>query len=156
MSRNSSTLSLHLLKAVIRSSGLTLEEVARKAGIHLGTMRSVHSGWRVTPRMRRRIEVALGRAVWTSKAEFFRQQQLVQWLAFDPFILNLKETRIHGAAKGIPAGGRNPSRSLITARLFAAFDAAHPAPAVAPRRKRAASMISTAGTPPTEKTTNPQ
>jgi len=152
----SSILVIALLNEAARSSGWTDLEIAQKAGIAPKTFAMAKRGWLITPRLRRRIEAALGRAVWASDAEFSRLQQLVAWLGFDPFVANRRETITLATAKGIHMGGRNPSKALIIARLFAAFDTAHPAPAVAPRRKRAASMISTAGTPPTEKTTNPQ
>lgn len=149
------SITVRLLKGAIRESGLTLQAIAEKAGISLKTMVMANSGWLITPRMSRRIEAAFGRAIWTSDAEFSRQQQLVAWLGFDPFVANRRESIALATAKGIHMGGRNPSKALIIARLFAAYDAAHPAPTPPqPRRKRAA-KISTAGTPPTQKTTNP-
>lgn len=149
-----STIAVALLRGAIRGSGLSHEEFAAKAGISHRTLTQARRGWQLTPRMTRRIEAAFGFAIWTSDAEFPRQQAIAAWLGFDPFLCHFTVTMRRAREKGVFIRGRNPSKALVFARIFAAFAAAHPA--VAPRRKRAASMISTAGTPPTEKTTNPQ
>jgi hypothetical protein len=99
--------------------------------------------------MRHRFEIALGRAVWTSDADFALKQALVAWLGFDPFLLNIRVTRAHAIQRGIKTSGENPSRALVLARLWAAFYAVHPASRA--RTKRAAGKISTACIPPAEK-----
>lgn len=143
------SLDRRLLQNALRASGLSLKAVAEKARISQHTARMVRRGYLISARMRHRFEIALGRAVWTSDADFARKQALVAWLGFDPFLLNIRVTRAHAIQRGIKTSGENPSRALVLARLWAAFDAAHPAPQ--PRPKRAAGKISTADIPPTGK-----
>jgi hypothetical protein len=158
-----------LLRGILIGSGLSREDFAKKVGISVGTLRQCLHGWKLTPRIKRRIEAAFGRPVWTDKAEFDRQRALVEWLQFNPFLTPLKKVIVLARAKGISSAvktdkapvlkigvssGMNPPKTLIFARIFAAFDEAHPAPRR--RTKRTAEMISTVGTPPPEKTTNPK
>lgn len=143
-----------LLRGVIVGSGLSHQDFAKKIGIAPGTLTQARRGWQLTPRMIRRFEYALGCAIWTSDAEFARQQALTAWLGFDPFLVHYTVAARRSRDKGVVIHGRNPSKALVFARIFAAFDAAHPAPKR--RSKRATQTISTVGTPPTEKTANPK
>ena len=126
--------------------------MAARAGISEATGEMVHRGQLTTLRMRRRIEAALGQAIWTASGEFAHQQALTSWLGIDPFVVSLKTTRAAARAKGITIAGRNPRSALVLAKLFEAYEVAHPSPA--PRRTRAVHKISTAGIPPTGKPEN--
>ncbi len=115
-----------LLKRAVRASGLSLAEIAQRAGIQKCTAQMVNSGYLLTPKMRLRWENALGRAIWSTRREFSRRRALAAWLGFDP-LLTARRTLIERAAdKGITFKVRCPSRVVITAQLFEAFAAAHP------------------------------
>lgn len=148
MSGQSTIIAITLLRNAIRESGLSDAVIAAKAGISPKTFATARNGWLVTPRMRRRIESALGRAIWTPDGEFARQQMLTAWLGFDPWLLKLWATQVRAREKGVRCG-KNPRKALVIARLFAAYEAASPKPT---RRHRPAKKISTAGIPSAEKT----
>jgi len=140
-----SNIAVALLRGVIRDSDLSHEEFAAKAGISPRTLTQARRGWQLTARMIRRIETACGHPIWTSKAEFARQQALTAWLGFDPFLVHYTKAAAGAREKGLFIRGKNPSKAVVFARLFAALDAAHPAPRL--RGKRPASKISTVGNP---------
>jgi len=125
-----SVVTVSLLRGVIRGSGLSHEDFAKRAGISNRTLTQARRGWHLTARMTRRIEASCGCAIWTSAAEFARQQALAAWLGFDPFLVHYTAVVKRVREKGVFIRGRNPSKALVFARLFAACAAAHPAPAI--------------------------
>lgn len=115
-------------KSPSRPSLISPENVAKKTGLLPCVVREVMRGAKCGSRLRRRVEVALGHAVWSSKAEFARQQALTKWLQFDPLIEVQLEVKRRARAKGILIRGQNPMRAEVLTQLFAAYEAAHPKP----------------------------
>jgi len=146
-------IAVKLLNGILRGSGLSHDAFAAKVGISPATLTQARRGWQLTARMTRRIEAACGCAIWTSNAEFARQQSLTAWLGLDPFLVHYTKAAAGARAKGVFIRGRNPSKALVFARLFSAFEAAHPAPQRG--AKRGAATISTVGNPPPEKAKKP-
>ncbi len=128
-------IAIKLLKNAIHESGLSDAAIAFKSGISEKTFATAKNGWLITPRLCRRVEVALDRAIWTPAPEFARQQLLTAWLGFDPFITSRVQGIARARQKSIAIKGVNPSRALVLAHISAAFDAAHPAPAAKPPRR---------------------
>lgn len=116
---------IQVLKKAMK--GRSLAWLARKTGLAHRRVEAIMEGHVLTEKAARKIEVALGRAIWTDPALFKRMQAAAAWLALpvDPFIHGTLKLVVILRGKGIFTPIYHVTRAKLNAAIFAAYDKAH-------------------------------
>ncbi len=108
---------------------MSVQQLAKKTGLKASSFKVFLLGWANRPKSRRRIELALGKAIWTAPEYFKWQAAVTKWLGFDPYLTPLHQARHLAAKVGINLGTHPLTISTALATIHAAYDAAHSQPA---------------------------
>jgi hypothetical protein len=121
---SSDVLGTMFLQAELARLGISIEKLAVRCGMALGTMRNQFSMRFPSVRTRHRIENALSKAIWSSPAEIAFRHEVTERFNLDPAISTLAEVKILCRRLGIAAAP--PQRREQYVSGLGAWLAAHP------------------------------
>jgi len=121
------TLPSQKLKAAMQRSGMDMPALSQKTGLALWTLERIAAGGRQLAASTRKIEFALGEAVWVTPKEFEFRLRVSEWFGVNIYTTPLHQLRAAvRKSHGIIIRTANLMRRPTEARLEAIFYEANP------------------------------